>query len=258
MSRPRRSKTRQLSVCYSTYLSQSLADIGEYARAEQVIVAALHVAGDKTGVRERVRLHWSLARIAEAGGHVATGLEHMRKAIALLEVTEDECRIGRAHVVAAALLMSSDKFIQAGQHLQAADRLLATSAEPLDRAFLKIEQSRRATGLGSAADGAALAREALDLLGRDNPSFRGAAQCALAEALGALGDVDGAIAAFGTGIALLEETGQWREAADACTSWGRYLRSLGRSEEAVAAFDRAATLANRVRRAGSRLLTSTD
>lgn len=113
--------------------------------------------------------------------------------------------------------------------IEASDRTLVSG--DLRAAVDAIRLSRRATGLGSAAEGVAL---------------------------GALGDSEGATTAFGTGIALLEETGQWREAADACTSWGRYLRSLGRSEEAVAAFDRAAALAGRVRRASSQLLTWTD
>ena len=247
-----------LTIRYSSQLSQALADLGEYARAERVIVDALRSVGDEAGPLERVRLHWALARIADAGSHVAVALDHMHKAIALLELMDDELYLGRAHLQAATLLMSSDKFIQAGRHLQAADRCLGASTDPLDHAFVKIEESRRATGLGSAAEGVTLAREALELLGRDNPNFQGAAYCALAEALGALGDSEGALSAFGAGVARLEETGQWREAADACTSWGRYLRSLGRSEQAVAAFDRAAALSGRVRRTGSQLLTATD
>ena len=51
----------------------------------------------------RVRLYWSLARVAHAENKPTLALGNARKAIALLEATEDTLNLARAHLLAASI-----------------------------------------------------------------------------------------------------------------------------------------------------------
>ncbi len=63
----------------------------------------------------RVRLYWSLARLAAAEGRGAVALTNIRKAIALLETTEDALNLARAHILAAKIdLTRSERTVPSG------------------------------------------------------------------------------------------------------------------------------------------------
>ena len=53
----------------------------------------------------RVRLYWSIARLAHTQGREAVALENVRKAIALLQATDDTFHLARAHVLAAEIML---------------------------------------------------------------------------------------------------------------------------------------------------------
>lgn len=235
----------RLSVFYSTYLGQALCNAGELASAESVLTGALERSDDATGLQERILLHWLLSRIAESDNHVARALAEMRHVVELLEPTGDERRLGMAHTNIANALISAEKFLLAGQYLRRAEALLA-GAEPVLRASVKIHESRRLAGLSRPAEAVRAAREALVLLGEEHPSYRGAANRALADGLWAFGDRDAALQAYPLAARLSEETGQWREASDTCAVWSKRLRSIGSAEQANEILLRSVQLAERI------------
>ena len=75
-----------LQVRYATYLSYALSDAGDYVRAVDVVRDALSRAGESVDGYSRVRLYWSLARVAAIEGRSAEALTQIRRAMALLEV----------------------------------------------------------------------------------------------------------------------------------------------------------------------------
>jgi len=233
-----------LEARYATLLSYALSDIGELARAEEVVRRALeraHSADPYT----RVRLYWSMARLAHTEGRATVALINVRKAIALLQATDDTLHLARAHVLAASITLSRDDPDQATQHLDQAEQLFGASASSVDLIEIAIRRSRIATSRGEGEAAVRLAREALTLVGDRSPVDRGLASAALAEALALTGERQEANEAYGRAVDLLEEQGLWRDAAQASRGWGRMLRQDGREEQALDVLERAAELGMR-------------
>ena len=228
---------------YSVLLSYALTDLGEFARAEEVARSAVERLHDAEDPYMRVRLYWSLARLAAQEGRATTALANIRKAIALLETTEDALNLARAHVVAAGILVDRQDAEHAGNHLDHAERLLGVTPSTEDAIEMKILRSRIATFQKQAPTAIALAREALAI--DTQPVDRGLALAALADGLALDGATEEADGAYREAVEILEGCGRWRPAANAARAWGQMLRTAGREADALDALDRAAELGTR-------------
>jgi transcriptional regulator with XRE-family HTH domain len=228
---------------FALLLSYALTDTGEIAKAEDVVREALARTSDSEDPYMRVRLYWSMARVAEAEGRAPLALANIRKAIALLETTEDALNLARAHVLASRLLIERESADEASAHLDRAERLLGVRPAPFDLAEVTIQRSRIARIGGDAASAIAFAQRALEI--DSQPADRGHALAALADGLALQGDAGPADSAYGEAVDILEKEGRWRPAANACRAWGNMLRADGREVEAMDALDRAAELGTR-------------
>jgi transcriptional regulator with XRE-family HTH domain len=229
-----------LEARYATLLSYALSDIGEIGRAEEVVQQALERVKDTEDPYMRVRLYWSMARLAHAEGRASVALTNIRKAIALLQATEDTVHLARAHLLAAGITLARDDAQTAERHLDQAEHFLGTTAAAQDTVEIKIRRARVATLTGRGENAVALAREALALIPEANTLDRGLATAALAEGLAVSGDFDAAADAYRRAVDLLEEHGRWRDAASASRAWAHMLRQQGRDEQALDVLDRAA------------------
>jgi transcriptional regulator with XRE-family HTH domain len=231
-------------VRFTTYLSYALTDLGDLGRAETVLDAALGKAEELADAYSRVRLYWSVARLNEVGGRPAAALDYIRRAIALLDVTDDTLHLARAHLLAGAIMISQGRASEAGKHHEVAEKLLGTSAEPVDLSGLYADQARRATALGDSETAVAKAEAAVAALAGDEyPHEKGRGLWALAEARALAGDVDGADQAYREATMMLEAHGHRREYIDAYRAWGKFLRRAGREEEALEVLERTSDLA---------------
>src|SRR5919204_2079410 len=229
-------------VRFAVYLSHALGDLGEFERAEAVLRDALDRVDEFEDPMTRVRLYRSLARLAAFEGRPATALENLRRAIALLEATEDTQHLARAHLGCAYTLNATGRAAEAGPHLDAAERLFGPNAEALDRAYLRTEQAKRAAQLGEPDEAVGFASEALEILGDADPAERGNAHFALGQALALKGKSKDADESYRHAVQLLEQHGQRRECATAMRAWAKFLRAEGREAEALDVLDRAAEL----------------
>jgi tetratricopeptide (TPR) repeat protein len=230
-------------VRFTTYLSYALTDLNELERAQSVLDAVLDQAEGLTDGYSRVRLYWSLARLNDIQGRPATALDYVRRAIALLAVTDDTVHLARAHLLCGGILMTQGRAEEAGRHFDLAERLLGPNPEPLDVANVYTDQAKRAVVLGDGEEAVRRARAALDAVGGDFPPERGNALWALAEGLALTGDADGADDAFRRATALLEEQGHRRDYVESYRAWGKFLRRAGREDEALEVLEKAADLA---------------
>lgn len=221
-------------VRFATYLSYALADMGELARAREVIEKTLARADEVTDLYARMRLSWAQARLAAADGDPSTALDYLHRAIALLEATEDRRHLGRAHLLTAEILTLEDRPDEALPHLETAETLLGPRPDAEDLYWLRAEQARQAASAGDADRATRLAREALELIGDSDPAERGTAYWALGEGLFGLGDAEGGGEALREAVALLAGERLWHEAAACCRTWARLLRATGKDEEAFA------------------------
>ena len=231
-------------VRFATYLSYALTDLGDLGRAQTVLDETLERADEFSDAYSRVRLYWSLARLNDVRGRPAAALDCVRRAMALLEVTDDTLHLARAHLLCSGILMSQGRADEAGRHQEAAERLFGQSPDVEDLVQLRRDQARRAVLLGHGEEAIDRARASLDAAGDEYPHESGHALWSLAEGLAMTGEPDEADAAFREATTLLEEHGHRRDFVEAYRAWGKFLRKAGREQEALEVLERAADLAS--------------
>jgi transcriptional regulator with XRE-family HTH domain len=237
---------------YATLLSYVLSDMGDLARAEEVVRHALKRVKDTGDPYMRVRLYWSMARLAHTEGRESVALANVRKAIALLQATEDTLNLARAHILAAYITLSREDHVAAATHLDEADALLGANVTPQERFEITTQRSRVAALQGNGEEAVRLARLAVTLAGDGSQVDRALALSALADGLVMVGDTAVAGGTYAEAVSILEEQGRWRHAATACRAWGRMLRQTGAETEALDVLDRAAELSMRAAPEGVR------
>jgi len=131
-----------LEARYAALLSYALSDMGDLARAEDVLRHALDRLGEQDDPYMRVRLYWSIARLAHREGRASVALTNVRKAIALLQATDDTLQLARAHILAAGITLSRDDADDAERHLDIAERLLGMPVAVEDLVEINVQRSR--------------------------------------------------------------------------------------------------------------------
>ena len=242
-----------LEARYATLLSYALSDIGDLPRAEQVVRHAIERSEDTEDPYTRVRLYWSMARLAQLEGRPSSALASVRKAIALLQATDDTLHLARAHLLAASISLSRSDADIASSHLMQAEQLLGPTPAAEDLVELKLRKCRVEALRENGAAAVALAREAIELIGDEGPIDQGLAFSALADGLALERELPAADEAYRRAVALLEGAGRWRDATNACRGWARMLRQMGREDQALDVLDRAAGLAMRATPADARV-----
>jgi transcriptional regulator with XRE-family HTH domain len=221
-----------LLVRYSTFLSYALTDAGDYGRATEVVRGALSRAGDSGDGYTRVRLYWSLARVAAIEGRSAEALTQIRKAIALLEATDDTLTLARGYLLSAGIDSEEGRADETRNQLEIVARLLGPTPEPGDLGMLRIGQSRLAALEGDGAHAVDRARDALAILGNFHGGEMGAACWALARGLALQGETDAANETYRRAVDLLTVHGRRHNAGLASLDWASLLQEQGRAEEA--------------------------
>jgi tetratricopeptide (TPR) repeat protein len=231
-----------VQVRFAALLSYALSDAGDYERAAEVVRDALQRAQGDADPHNRIRLYWSIARTSGMEGRSAEALHYIRKAMSLLEATDDTTQLARGYLLSAGIEARDRRADETREHLELAARLLPPHPEKRDVGMLRIGQSRLATLEGDDDAAVERAREALDVLGDFHGGEQGAAVWALADGFALRGDESAALDAYRRAVDLLVVHGRRHDAAEASLALGRFLRQCGREEEAEAAFRRAADL----------------
>jgi tetratricopeptide (TPR) repeat protein len=217
--------------------------MGEIARAEEVVRKALDRVKDTTDPYTRVRLYWSIARLAHVEGREAVALTNVRKAIALLQATDDTFHLARAHILAANITLSHDDPGSAETHLEHAEKLLGHDPPNQDLFEIVTQRARIAVLREEAASAVEFGRKALALAGSE--ADRGLAYTAIGDGLALGAQYAAADESYRQAVDLLEEQGRWRPAANACRAWAKMLRHMGREQEALDVLERATELSMR-------------
>jgi tetratricopeptide (TPR) repeat protein len=219
-------------VRYATFLSYALTDAGEHERARSVVRDALSLAEGETDPYTRIRLYWSLARVAAIEGRSSEALAQMRRAIGLLEVTEDTLTLARGYLLSAGIESEEGRPEETRGHLQNAERLLGSTPEPVDLAMLRIGKSRLAALERDGDRAVECARDAIALLGTMHGAELGQACWALARGLALRGETDAAIDSYRRAVDLLSVHGRRHNAGLASLDWADMLQAQGRDEKA--------------------------
>jgi transcriptional regulator with XRE-family HTH domain len=243
-----------LEARYASLLSYALSDMGDLARAEEVVQRALTRLDEEDDPYMRVRLYWSMARLAYNEGRESVALTNIRKAIALLQATDDTSHLARAHILASRIGLARDPD-ESERQLEAAEHLLGSQAPVADTVEIAVQRAEIAIARGDGPAAVTLAREALTANAGANPVDDGLAYASLGNGLALQGDPEAADDAFARAVEILERQGRWHQAATACRAWARMLRQVGREDKAMDVLDRAAELAMRAAPAEARAAT---
>jgi tetratricopeptide (TPR) repeat protein len=228
-------------VRFSSYLSFALTDTGELQRARAVVSEAITETDESADPYTRVRLHWSLGRLCLEQSKPQAALDSFRRAVILLEATEDTLHLARAHLNCAHALIDADDLVGAGFHIEQAEQVLGPHPTDDDLAVVRRMQATCAARDGRFAEAERYANEGL-ILATELPNEQGQLWWAIAEARAGGGNAE-ADDAFRNAVDLLFEHGTVREHANVLRSYGRYLRATGREAEALDVFERAANVA---------------
>jgi transcriptional regulator with XRE-family HTH domain len=242
-----------IRVRYATLLSYALSDAGEYDRARSVVMDALNESGSLGDPHSRIRLLWAVSRVAAIEGRSAEALQHIRKAMALLEATDDTLQLARGYLLAAGIESSEKRADETRELLGAAERLLAPHAESRDIGMLRIGQSRLASLEGDGERAVDAARDALAIFGDSHGGEQGAACWALAAGLVLQGDLKTADTTYRRAIDLLTVHGRRHNAGQASVEWASHLQEQGRGDEAEPILRRAYDLGVNAETAAHRL-----
>jgi MarR family transcriptional regulator, negative regulator of the multidrug operon emrRAB len=227
----------------AVYLSYALTDDGRYAEARSVVRKAFRRSKGVPDYYTRARVHWSAARLAMFERELPTAERHFTRVVRLLEQSEDDRLLGRAHISRAMIRTLAGRLEPARADLRRAEALLGSNPDVEDLYWLLIEQGRQAVASGATGPAIAFARKGLALLGEGDAAARAAAHAVLARALAAQGDIEGADGAFAEAVATLRVRREWYAAAEAAQAWSEALRTAGRAADAERAHEVASQLA---------------
>lgn len=226
----------------ATYLSYALTDLGEFARARSVLEDI--DAGAEPDPHEQVTMHWSLARLAYMEGQPRIALREIRRAIILLDHSEDSLELARAHLFAAEVHLWADNLPEAERHLALAARLESLGADARDLGALHSCEALAHERRGDSERAHQLIRAAHEELA-DAPAEQGLLWLAQGLTEARREDLEAAARSFEQAIGALVASSMHREAAGVCHKWSQLLTEAGRSAEAVDTARRAAQLSER-------------
>lgn len=213
-------------VRFSTYLSYALTDVGELERAGDVVKDALRFVEQAPDPYMRVRLFWALARISHEQSKPLLALEYFRRAIALLETTEDTFHLARAHLSCAFAMLASGHDLSETQHqVELAEGLLGPNPEPRDIAVVHLLKAMYAVRICDYGTAESHARDSQRLT-LNLPNQYGLATWALADSLAGQGDAQ-ADETYQEATRLLQEHGTPREQIELESAYRTYLESHG-------------------------------
>jgi transcriptional regulator with XRE-family HTH domain len=223
----------------ATYLSYALTDLGQFDRARAVLEDI--DAGVALDAHRQVTIHWSLARLAYMEGQPRAALREIRRAINLLDHTEDSLELARAHLFAAEVHLWAGNVLAAERHLALAARLESLAADARDLGALHSCQALAYARRGGFERAAGLIDRAREELA-DAPAEQGLLWLTQGLLEAARDELEAAARSFEQAIAALAASSMHREAAAVCREWSQLLRDGGRLEEAAEIANRAAEL----------------
>ena len=230
-----------LEARYATLLSYALTDMGDIGRAEEVVREALARTSDPTDPYMRVRLYWSIARLAHSEGRESVALENVRKAIALLQATDDTFHLARAHILAAGSHSGMTTRTSRGSPREGgapARHVRHAAGQARHRTASSAVALHRGDPEGCRARAERYRAELGGTVERDlAPRARGRARTRRATSA-ARSRVRAAVAS--------SRVSPLARRLERCRAWGRLLREQGRETEAMDVLDRAAELGMRV------------
>jgi tetratricopeptide (TPR) repeat protein len=215
---------------------------GDLTRAHLLAQAALARARDNGLPLARAAAYWNASLIAEARGDLVGARRFADRALAIYAESDNLRAVALLKLVAAWLILRDDEpaLSRAEALLQSALVDLPVVGSQVDIAYGEIELARCRMLSGDWQDAIRLAEASIERLGGGARLQGARARLTLGQARLLGGDHRGALQTFAVAAADLREIGADRQAAAAWRELAEVLIKLGRPDDALDAYRRAA------------------
>jgi tetratricopeptide (TPR) repeat protein len=195
---------------FTILLANALIDNGTHADAERLLAGVISLAGELQDPIASARVYWSQSRLHGTRGEAALAARYARRALDILERTENTAYVAMAHHLLAFAEIEAGNGEAALELLERGRTLLGSELTDTDEVMFSIEQARALVLTGDVHEAARAGAVAFELLEVMPPGDRGHAYVTLADVFVAVGDTERARALYGAGLDLLVEHGKPR------------------------------------------------
>lgn len=219
-------------------LANALIDNTNFPEAEEVLAEALLTAETLRDPLALARVYWSEARLHTHHRNPKLGVRYARRAIDILERTEDDGYVAMAYHLLAYAEIEAGKPESALKQLAHGRELFGDDLTDRDDAKFALEETRALLALRNTKAAANKAAEALGKIEALDPLERGRSYMLLGDVFASSGDNERAVELYELAIELLETSGR-SYLIEAGRRQSDLLERMGRHEEAFAALKRA-------------------
>jgi tetratricopeptide (TPR) repeat protein len=223
---------------FRVLLANALVDNTQFERAEQVLAQALGSASELDDPLAMARVYWSQARLHTHHRNPQVGIRYARRAIEILERTENDAYVATAYHLLAYAQIEAGKPESALRQLARGRELFADSLTGRDDAKFSLEETRALLALQRPKQAAKKAAQVLTNIEALDPLERGRAYMLLGDVFRASGDPERAVELYKFAIELLEEGGR-AYLIEAGERLAELLEELGQPAQALAVLKRA-------------------
>jgi tetratricopeptide (TPR) repeat protein len=224
-------------IRFGVLLADVLIDANRHGVAAETLATVVTDLDDARDPVARARLWWSQSRLHSSKGDYEAAARYARKALDVLEQTEDTLYAARAYQLLAHVEIDRGRAEESLTLLDSGYRLVAENGNHLEQGLFQLERARALALLGEKEQAAALAMEASRLLANSSPVDRGRSYALLAELFDDLGEVERALELYELAAETLPFRG--RHSLDAHGRLADLLERQGRKDEALAVLKRA-------------------
>jgi len=193
------------SLRFSVLLGNTLIDRGNLARAEEVLGGTLTLTHGMADPLVRARVYWTQSRLHAGKNEPATAARYARRAIGLIELTEEGAYAAMAYQLLAHVELDRGRASDALDLIERGLELLGSGATSWVVAKFRLEEARAHAQLGDSERAAAIAMEAAGSLADRNPIEAGRGYQLVAEAFEKLSQDERAKELYELAVGLLEE-----------------------------------------------------
>jgi tetratricopeptide (TPR) repeat protein len=220
------------TIRFAVLLAYALIDSANFGRAEEVLGRALAVGREFRDPIIRARLFWSQSRLHAERNDAETAARYARKALEILQHTENTHYTARAHQLLAHIELDRGRAEEALELLEAGWPLLADSGNPVERAQFRLEEARALAKLGRREEAASLAMQVSARISEAHPEDAARSYAVLADVFEDLGDRARARELYELAADLLSNAPPTRYLVDVSVKLAELLETEGRRDEA--------------------------
>jgi tetratricopeptide (TPR) repeat protein len=193
---------------FAVLLANCHIDRGAFGDAEQTLAGLINLAGAVRDPLVEARVFWSQSRLHAMRGESQLAARYARRALAILERTENDAYVAMAYHLLAYAEIEAGNGHEALELLERGRALFGGQMTERDNAKFALEEARAHSVAGDNTSAARAASGALELIDAIEPGDRGRAYASLGDVFLASGDRERAKMTYGMAIDLLLEHGK--------------------------------------------------